>query len=44
MVLILNIHFAFVLYTHYRNSSKPKGQGGCGVPFEGDEKDADDDY
>ena len=28
-IVILNIHFAFVLYTHWKNSSLPKEQGGC---------------
>ena len=29
LVVILNVHFAFVLYTHYRNSGLPEERGGC---------------
>ena len=29
IVVIMNVHFAFVLYTHYRNSKLPEEQGGC---------------
>ena len=29
IVVIVNIHFAFVLYTHWKNSRLPEEQGGC---------------
>ena len=29
LVVILNCHFAFVLYTHYKNSRLPEEKGGC---------------
>ena len=32
MVIILNVHFAFVLYVHYVNSALPESQGGCDDP------------
>ena len=30
VVILVNIHFGFVLYTHWKNSSLPEDQGGCG--------------
>ena len=32
LVVIINIHFAFVLYTHWRNARLPENQGGCQDP------------
>ena len=29
LVVILNVHFAFVLFTNYKNSKLPEAQGGC---------------
>lgn len=29
IVLVMNVHFAFVLFTHYKNSRLPIEQGGC---------------
>ena len=29
IIVIVNVHFAFVLYTHYRNSHLNEEQGGC---------------
>ena len=29
IVVIMNIHFAFVLYTHWKNSRLPESEGGC---------------
>ena len=29
LVVLLNLHFAFVLYAHYKNSRTPVDQGGC---------------
>jgi len=29
MIVMLNIHFAFVLYTHWKNARLPENQGGC---------------
>ena len=33
IVVIFNVHFAFVLFTHYKNSSLPENQGGCKDPI-----------
>lgn len=32
IVVFLNIHFAFVLFTHWRNARLPENQGGCADP------------
>ena len=29
IVVIMNIHFAFVLYVHWKNARLPANQGGC---------------
>jgi len=29
IILVLNVHFAFVLFTHYKNSSLQLADGGC---------------
>ena len=29
IVLVMNVHFCFVLFTHYKNSKLPASQGGC---------------
>ena len=29
LVLLVNLHFMYVLYTHYKRASLPKRQGGC---------------
>ena len=29
IVVIMNVHFAFVLFTHWKNSRMPAAQGGC---------------
>ena len=29
IVIVMNVHFAFVLFTHYKNSRLPVEQGGC---------------
>ena len=38
IVVIMNIHFGFVLYTHWKNSKLPESQGGC------DDADGPEDY
>ena len=43
LVIILNIHFAFVLYTHWKNSRLLVSQGGAQYGDDLDE-DEDDDY
>ena len=30
LVVIINVHFMFVLYAHWQNSRLPESQGGCG--------------
>ena len=40
LVVILNLHFAFVLYTNYKQSRLTKEQGGCNDTF-GPDPDAD---
>ena len=32
VVVLVNIHFAFVLFTHWKNSSLPEDQGGINEP------------
>ena len=32
IVVIVNVHFAFVLYTHYKNSKRGPEEGGCEDP------------
>jgi len=29
IIVVMNIHFAFVLYTHWKNSRLPESDGGC---------------
>lgn len=38
IVVIMNIHFGCVLYTHWKNSRLPEAQGGC------DDQDGPEDY
>ena len=40
IVVIMNIHIAFVLYTHWKNSCLPEDQGGC-ADNEGPPEDED---
>lgn len=43
IIVLVNIHFAFVLYTHYKNSGLPESQGGCN-DRKVEEDNFDDDY
>ena len=31
LFLALRVHYAVVIYTHWKNSDLPKGLGGCGT-------------
>ena len=42
LVCLINIHFAFVLYTHWKNARLPESQGGC-ADTDGPEPDEFDD-
>ena len=44
IVIILNVHFAFVLYVHYVNSALPESQGGCDDPDCPDYQEQIDDW
>ena len=43
LVVILNVHFAFVLYTHYRNSNLTEEMGGCNDRYAPEPDDLGDD-
>ena len=40
LVVILNVHFAFVLYSNYKIARLPEEKGGCSDTF-GPDPDAD---
>ena len=40
VIVIVNVHIAFVLYTHWKNSCLPEDQGGC-ADNEGPQEDND---